>query len=202
MDSPMNTHKNPGDPGCTVLRSYKSVALALGLNPYGLTKVEISLSRRGSETSEGRLSICSWCFRGQMTDIWSAKKRSEVMSRIRGKDTLPERALRSALWKTGVRYRIHDRTVPGTPDISHKGAKVAIFVDGCFWHGCPKHYIRPAQNREFWDRKLAENRSRREAVRGELHSVGWEVVELWECDLEMDVLESATRIRDEIERRR
>lgn len=104
---------------------------------------------------------------------------SRRMRQIKGKNTTPELRLRKAVFATGVRFRIHDRSIPGVPDISHKGAKVAVFVDGCFWHGCPRHYTRPASRQEFWDAKLAYNRQRRKVVTRQL--VGWKVIQAWEC---------------------
>lgn len=125
--------------------------------------------------------------------------RSRIMSRIRGKNTKPELSLRQALHATGARYRVHDRSVPGTPDISHKGAKVAVFVDGCFWHGCPQHYSRPQSRQEFWDRKLAYNRDLRQRVTGRLQ--GWTIVEVWECDVRADPAKVARRLRRLLSRR-
>lgn len=106
------------------------------------------------------------------------------MSRIRGSNTKPELMLRAALAKTGVRYRVNNRRVPGTPDISHRGKRVAIFVDGCFWHGCPTHYKRPKSRLEFWDGKLAYNRDLRQRVLQRL--TGWHVVQVWECRVRTD----------------
>ena len=118
-----------------------------------------------------------------MADRVSRATRSRIMSRVRGKNTGPERALRSALHRLGCRFRIHDRSVPGTPDISHKGARVAVFVDGCFWHGCPRHYRRPGTRQEFWDGKLGYNRDLRRRVKERLKDQDFAVIEVWECDL-------------------
>lgn len=71
-----------------------------------------------------------------MADTVSPETRSRMMSKIRSKNTKPEMAVRRTLWKSGLRYRVHDRTLPGTPDISNKRKRLAVFVDGCFWHGC------------------------------------------------------------------
>lgn len=114
-----------------------------------------------------------------MADTVDRATRSRIMSRIRGKNTGPELHLRKRLHTLGVRYRIHDSTISGKPDISHKGAKVAVFIDGCFWHGCPEHYSRPAARQEFWDAKLASNRKRRARVLQDLE--GWTIVQAWEC---------------------
>ena len=115
-----------------------------------------------------------------MVDTVSKETRSQIMSRVRSKDTKPELAVRRILWRGGLRYRIHDRTLPGTPDISNKRLRLAIFVDGCFWHGCPKCYREPETNRDFWRSKVKGNRRRREVVRDGLERQGFRVVEIWE----------------------
>jgi len=106
--------------------------------------------------------------------------RSEQMSRIRGKDTSPERLLRSALWKAGLRFRLQARTPHGRPDVVFPKARVAIFIDGCFWHGCPEHYVRPRTRSEFWSTKLLGNveRDRRQTL--QLEAEGWRVGRFWE----------------------
>lgn len=110
-------------------------------------------------------------------------KRSRTMSRIKGKDTKPEERLRKALWASGLRYRKHARTPVGRPDILFPGPRVAVFVDGCFWHGCPDHYVRPRSRADFWADKLRANveRDRRQTLG--LETDGWLVIRIWECEL-------------------
>lgn len=115
-----------------------------------------------------------------MTDNLSKEKRSKVMASIKGKDTKPELLLRKHLWVKGMRYRIHDKTIFGRPDISNKKKNLAIFVDGCFWHGCEKCYKEPKSNRAFWKNKLANNLERRKRVKTILKKDGWKVLEFWE----------------------
>ena len=115
-----------------------------------------------------------------MVDTVSKETRSQIMSRVRSKDTKPELAVRRILWRGGLRYRIHDRTLPGTPDISNKRLRLAVFVDGCFWHGCPTCYSEPKTNTDFWRDKVCRNRKRREKVRESLQRMGFRVVEVWE----------------------
>src|SRR5215211_8176900 len=105
------------------------------------------------------------------------------MARVKGKNTSPERILRSALWRNGLRYRLDYKVPAGRPDIVFPGPKVAVFVDGCFWHGCPAHYSRPRSQQEFWSEKLAANveRDRRQTL--ELESRGWRVVRVWEHEI-------------------
>ena len=115
-----------------------------------------------------------------MVDRFAPEVRSRIMASVRGKDTRPEMAVRRALWGSGLRYRIHDRTVLGTPDISSKRKKFAIFVDGCFWHGCPKCYREPKTNAVFWRAKVLRNKARREEVRKRLERQGFDIAEIWE----------------------
>lgn len=109
--------------------------------------------------------------------------RSEQMARIRGKDTSPELLLRSALWRRGHRYRVGYRLSTARPDLVFLSSKVAVFIDGCFWHGCPEHYVRPRSRTEFWAGKLAENVFRDHRQTLSLEKIGWKVVRLWEHEL-------------------
>ncbi|MCB9789036.1 MAG: very short patch repair endonuclease [Deltaproteobacteria bacterium] len=121
--------------------------------------------------------------------------RSEQMSRIRGKDTTPERRLRSALWAAGLRYRLHARTPIGRPDVVFAGRRVAVFIDGCFWHGCPYHYVRPRSRAGFWAAKLASNvaRDRRQTLA--LEELGWSVVRVWEHEVRDDLPVAVARVQ-------
>jgi DNA mismatch endonuclease (patch repair protein) len=109
--------------------------------------------------------------------------RSEQMSRIRGRNTGPERWLRSLLWARGFRYRLHGAGLPGRPDLVFIGRRTAVFVDGCFWHGCPDHYVRPRTRTVFWAAKLQENVKRDQTQCQQLASMGWRVVRLWEHEV-------------------
>ncbi len=127
--------------------------------------------------------------------------KSEQMARVRSKNTDSELALRRAVWKEGLRYRLHTR-LPGTPDIAFPGARVAVFVDGCFWHGCPEHYTRPVRNAEFWRAKLKRNQARDKRVDRELDVAGWLVVRIWEHELRDDLNACVRRVRRAVSRRR
>lgn len=109
--------------------------------------------------------------------------RSSMMSRIRGTSTEPETVLRSALWKRGLRYRVNAKTPVGRPDVVVESKKLAVFIDGCFWHGCPLHYVRPRTRDEFWSAKLAENVARDMRQVDELEALGWRVVRVWEHEV-------------------
>jgi DNA mismatch endonuclease (patch repair protein) len=106
--------------------------------------------------------------------------RSELMRRVRGKHSSAELALRSALHTKGLRFRLHRRVERVAVDIVFPRARVAVFVDGCFWHCCPKHATFPKSNRAYWLPKLGENRERdrRQTVR--IRAVGWRVFRVWE----------------------
>lgn len=121
-----------------------------------------------------------------MADIWSKQKRSEVMSKIRSKNTKPELLLRKALFAKGYRYRIHNKQLPGKPDIIFAKYKLAIFVHGCFWHyhsDCREGRI-PGTNSKFWTEKLSKNIARDMKHQQALSEQGWIVVVVWECEIE------------------
>ncbi len=134
-----------------------------------------------------------------MPDKFDSRTRSRIMSQIRGKDTAPELLVRRELWKRGFRYRVHDRSLSGTPDISNKRRKLAVFIDGCFWHACPLHFRYPQDNALYWERKIRRNRERRNDVRAELRAMGFTVLEFYECrvrgELDEIVTEIASRLR-------
>ena len=108
--------------------------------------------------------------------------RSENMALIRSRSTLPEIKLRTALWKEGFRYRLEYK-LPGRPDITFIAAKLAVFVDGCFWHGCPLHYSAPASREKFWAQKLRANVERDLAVDNALSRMEWRYFHVWQHDL-------------------
>jgi len=122
--------------------------------------------------------------------------RSQLMSRIRGTDTSPERVLRAALWRNGLRYRLHAATPAGRPDVVFPSRRVAVFIDGCFWHGCTKHYVRPRSNEPFWTKKLRENVERDQRQTAELESLGWRVIRVWEHE----VFEELSEVVESVER--
>lgn len=122
--------------------------------------------------------------RGRRKAKPSPLTRSENMSRIRGKDTIPEMRVRRALWASGLRYRLHDKRLPGTPDLVFPGRRAVVFVHGCFWHcheGCPANRI-PKTRTEWWAAKLNRNRARDAEVHSALEAAGWRVFVIWECE--------------------
>jgi DNA mismatch endonuclease (patch repair protein) len=118
-----------------------------------------------------------------MADVVSPAKRSQMMSGIKGKNSLPEMLVRKALFAMGHRFRLHRRDLPGVPDIVMPGRKIAIFVHGCFWHmhkGC-RYGKMPATRTEFWKAKLEANVERDWRAVEKLKALGWRVLCVWEC---------------------
>ena len=106
------------------------------------------------------------------------------MARVKGRDTRPEMTVRRALWAAGLRYRLHDKRLPGKPDIVFASRCVALFVHGCFWHrhpGCQAARM-PKSRPEFWEPKLAGNVIRDREQRSRLEALGWTVLVIWECE--------------------
>lgn len=128
--------------------------------------------------------------------------KSEQMARVRSRNTDAELLLRRALWSAGLRYRVTSRRLPGTPDITFGPAKLAIFVDGCFWHGCPEHYTAPRANEAFWREKLQRNRARDAKVDAQLAAMGWLALRLWEHQIYEDLASVVERVNQLIETRR
>lgn len=120
-----------------------------------------------------------------MVDIVTPEQRSSMMSRIRRRDTQAELAVRSYLHRTGLRFKLNDQTLPGSPDIVLPKFRCAVFVNGCFWHrhpGCP-FATTPATRTEFWQAKFAMNVARDRRVHEELLRSGWQPLVIWECDV-------------------
>jgi len=119
------------------------------------------------------------------------------MSSIRGKNTKPELLLRKYLWHHGIKgYRLHWKKIPGKPDIVFVSKKVAIFVNGCFWHRCPDcNPSTPKHNSGFWKIKFKKNVERDLIKSLELNDLGWKVITIWECELKKDVEKIVDKIR-------
>lgn len=118
------------------------------------------------------------------TDPLTPEQRRVNMSRIRGRDTRPELLIRNGLHARGLRFRLHGRTLPGSPDLVFAGPRAVIFVHGCFWHGhdCALG-VRPRSNAAFWSEKIDRNRARDEAAIDRLQALGWRCAIVWECAL-------------------
>ena len=120
--------------------------------------------------------------------------RSYTMSRIRAVDTEPEMLLRRYLYHHEIRYRLHLKHLPGRPDIAITSSKIAIFVNGCFWHnhGCSKSGKLPSTNSNFWKEKFTRNIARDARNQDLLINLGWKVITVWECQINDDALKQLT----------
>jgi DNA mismatch endonuclease, patch repair protein len=133
-----------------------------------------------------------------MTDFLSKETRSRVMARIRSKDTKPEVALRQALWSVGLRgWRCHPRSVPGKPDVAFTRARVAVFVDGRFWHGHPD-YFTFGKSGDYWDAKIARTQERDRLANEALRKTGWCVLRFWDFEVEADLDRCVARVRSAV----
>jgi DNA mismatch endonuclease, patch repair protein len=119
-----------------------------------------------------------------MTDVHTPEQRSRNMASIRGKNTKPEKIVRSLLHRLGYRYRLHRRDLPGKPDLVFAGQRKAIFVHGCFWHmhDCRWGRVTPATNTDFWLNKRQGNCNRDLKALAALKADGWETLIVWECE--------------------
>nr|WP_246776513.1 very short patch repair endonuclease [Bradyrhizobium sp. CCBAU 53351] len=120
-----------------------------------------------------------------MMDRMTTEQRSRVMSRVRGRDTAPEMTVRRIAHALGLRFRLHRRDLPGTPDLVFPKSRTAVFVHGCFWHrhpGCSRASM-PQTRIEFWRSKLAGNVVRDRAASAALKKAGWKVAVVWECEV-------------------
>ena len=117
-------------------------------------------------------------------DQISKERRSAVMSRVKGTGTQLEAALAQGLAERGLAgFEEQPAGIPGRPDFVHRDARLVIFVDSCFWHGCPQHLRRPSSNMVYWRQKIRRNRARDRRVSAELKAAGWRVARIWEHSL-------------------
>lgn len=133
-------------------------------------------------------------------DVVDVATRSKMMAGIRSKDTQPEMTVRKYLHAQGLRYRLHGRKLPGSPDLVLPKHRVAIFVHGCFWHrheGC-RYATTPASNSERWNLKFKGNTERDARSETALRAAGWRVIVVWECELRRDPLPRLERLVCEI----
>lgn len=130
-------------------------------------------------------------------DNLSPQRRSENMRKIRSKDTSPELMLRKLVHGLGYRFRLHRRDLPGKPDLAFPSRKKVIFLHGCFWHqhrACREGRL-PGTRKEYWEPKLARNQERDVRAEAELKASGWDVLTLWECEVEKDLKAVVPRLK-------
>lgn len=130
-----------------------------------------------------------------MVDIFTKEKRSEIMSKIRSRDTKIELSMRPHLEEMGFEYQPKMR---GKPDFAHRQKKIVVFLDGCFWHGCPEHLLETGSwlnLSDWWRRKITRNISRDRKVTKELTEMGFKVLRFWEHEVEKDIEKLIRKIR-------
>lgn len=143
------------------------------------------------------LDICA------MVDRLTTEQRSYLMARIRGRDTDLEILVRRKLWAKGLRFRLgRTMPLPGKPDLVFVGPRVAVFVDGCFWHGCPSHGHIPKSNTTYWQKKLMNNIARDKWTDSKLIHLGWLPVRLWEHEIKENVDDCVKRVTEALSLRR
>ena len=121
-----------------------------------------------------------------MTDIFTKEKRSNIMSKIRNKDSKIEIRFRKKIWEVGLRYRKNVTKYFGKPDLVFKKYKTVVFVDSCFWHGCKKHGSIPKTQKKFWEAKINCNKRRDKKVSRYYKKLDWKIFRIWEHDLTRD----------------
>ncbi len=126
-----------------------------------------------------------------MADIFNKEKRSQIMSKITGKDTKPELIIRKALFAEGFRYRLYGKDLPGKPDIVFPSRKKVIFINGCYWHGhhCKRAAL-PETNKSFWEKKINGNKERDKQNLAKLKAMGWKTLTIWQCEIKKNTLET------------
>lgn len=129
-----------------------------------------------------------------MADVLTAQQRKCCMSNVKNKDTDIEIAFRRALWSEGLRFRLNFK-VMGKPDIVFISKKIAIFVDGCYWHGCPVHGKIPKTNEIFWREKISKTVARDASVNQALVSSGWHVLRFWQHEIKHDLIGCVQRVK-------
>ena len=132
----------------------------------------------------------------------SSERVARTMRAVPSRDTKPEVVLRSALHRLGYRFRKDVGPVPGMrckADIVFTKSRVCVFVDGCFWHGCPEHYRTPKKNSEWWDEKIHDNAARDTRKTRQLSDKGWSVLRIWEHDISRSLDDCVRRVEDALE---
>ena len=129
-----------------------------------------------------------------------SEKTSRVMSANKGKGTKPELLLRKTLWAAGIRgYRVNFKRAPGQPDIAFTGKKLAIFVNGCFWHRCVLcNPNSPKSNVEFWENKFLKNLERDTRKNLQLRNAGWTMITIWECEIKNNLEKIVEKVKNNI----
>ena len=159
-----------------------------------------SLPEEEIDTIMDKTGLSKSYLRDGRAPIPKSENISRVMSANKGKNTKPEISLRKALWSNGIQgYRINWKKVAGRPDIAFPGKKLAIFVNGCFWHRCPICNLNsPKSNVEFWENKFSKNIERDTRKNEQLNNAGWTVITVWECEIKNDLDAVVEKVKNNI----
>ena len=133
-----------------------------------------------------------------MPDKITKEQRSYIMSRIRGTRTKPELIVKDSI--DGRKLRYQPKGIPERPDFANKKRMIAVFIDGCFWHKCPRCYKPPKSNKKYWKAKIERNTNRDKAVNRKMRDEGWTVLRFWECQVKENTSQVAKRIKTSIEK--
>lgn len=133
-------------------------------------------------------------------DIFSRKKRSEIMSKVRNKDSKIEILFRKEIWEEGFRYRKNPTNYFGKPDLVLKKYKTVIFVDSCFWHGCKRHREFPKTRKKFWENKISGNIKRDKQVNLHYKKTGWKIVRVWEHDVKKNLSKVVRKVTSNLKK--
>ncbi len=133
-----------------------------------------------------------------MVDNLSPKQRRITMQAVKSKDSKMEMKFRSALWKVGLRFFKNANNLIGKPDIIFPRKKIVVFLDSCFWHGCPKHLRLPSSNQQYWETKINRNRNRDNSVNENYLNLGWMVLRFWEHELKENFQSCVEKVKIEV----
>lgn len=147
-----------------------------------------------------KIELKKYYLRDGRSPIPEKRSTSKVMSANKSKNTKPEIILRKALWKENIRgYRLHSKVLSGKPDLIFSSKRVAVFVNGCFWHRCPYCKLElPKTNQEFWREKFEANITRDKNKIRELKSEGWICITIWECEIKKKILNVIIRLKKKL----
>lgn len=131
-----------------------------------------------------------------MADTVSKKKRSEIMSKVKSKNSKIEVNFRKAIWKAGFRYSKNPTKYFGKPDLALKKHKTVIFVDSCFWHGCKRHCRLPSARKKYWTAKIERNKERDKEVNRHYKKIDWKVIRIWEHEILENIQKTVEKIHN------
>lgn len=137
-----------------------------------------------------------------MADNLNPADRTRTMQAVKSKDSKMEVKFRSSLWRRGFRFFKNVKSLPGKPDVVFPKKKIAIFLDSCFWHGCPLHLKLPVSNADYWRNKIEKNRNRDKEINTIYKEMNWKILRIWEHDLKTDFESCLVKVTQNLENQR